>query len=179
MHWGNSAPPLHCGGLMAEMPSETTEGAIMFGNMKNWVRAAFICAALPLVAACAGGPTFTEMHASEPALAADSGRIYFYRESTMMGAALQPSVKIDGTAVGDAVPGGYFYVDRPAGTYKVSTTTEKEEDIDVKLAAGQIRYVRFDIGMGVFVGHIIPSIIDPDQGANDIKDCHYTGDTKK
>jgi len=151
----------------------------MFGNTKNWVRATLICAVLPLVAACASGPTFTEMHASEPALATDSGRVYFYRESSMVGSAVQPSIQVDGTAVGDAVPGGYFFIDRPAGTYKVSTTTEKEETIAVALTAGQIRYVRLDIGMGLFVGHIIPSLIDADQASTEIKYCHYIGGPKK
>lgn len=179
MHGAICGAVKYNGEFVAEMPSKTTEGAIMFGSMKNWVRAALICAALPLVAACASGPTFNDMHASEPTLAADSGRIYFYRESSMLGAALQPAVKIDGTTIGDSVPGGYFYADRPAGTYKISTTTEKVEEINVPLAAGQTRYVRLHVGVGVFVGHVIPSLIDPDQGANEIKDCHYTGDAKK
>jgi hypothetical protein len=147
----------------------------MFGNMKNCVRAALVIAALPLVAACASGPTYADLHANEPVLASEDGRIYFYREGSMFGSAIQPSVDLNGTKVGDAVPGGYFYVDRPAGDYEVSTTTEKKETVDVKLDAGQIRYVRLDIGMGVFVGHVIPSLIDPSEGAKEISDCSFTG----
>ena len=151
----------------------------MFGSMKNCVRAALVIAALPLVAACASGPTYSALHANEPALASDSGRIYFYREGSMFGSAIQPSVDLNGSKVGEAVPGGYFYVDRPAGDYEVSTTTEKKEAVDLKLDAGQIRFVRFDVGMGVFVGHVIPSIIDPDEGAKEISDCSYLDDAKK
>lgn len=151
----------------------------MFGNVKNWIRAALVVAALPLIAACAGGPSYSQMHASEPALASDSGRIYFYREGGMMGAAIQPAVDVNGTKVGEAVPGGYFYIDRPAGTYKVSATTEKEEAVDVTLEPGQVRYVKLDISMGFMAGHVTPSVVDPAVGAKEIGDCSYTGDNKK
>jgi Protein of unknown function (DUF2846) len=151
------------------------QGATMIFNMKNIARAAFLFAALPLLAACASGPTFDAMHASEPTLASDSARLYFYRNASMLGSALQPAVKVDGETVGDAQPGGYFFIDRPAGTYEVSTTTEKKEMINVALSPGQASYVRFDVSVGLIVGHIIPSSIDPAQGANEIRDCHYIG----
>jgi hypothetical protein len=86
------------------------------------------------------------LHASEPPLAADQGRIYFYREGGLMGAAIQPTIMIDGVSAGGrAKPGDYFYVDRPAGTHEVSTETEKKEVITLTLAAGQSMYVRMDI----------------------------------
>lgn len=97
----------------------------------------------------------------------------------MLGAAIQPAVDVNGTKVGEAVPGGYFYIDRPAGTYKVSTTTEKEEDLNVTLAAGQVVFVKLDISMGVLAGHVIPTQVDPAQGAKEIADCSFTADSKK
>jgi hypothetical protein len=149
----------------------------MFCTTRNLARMVLICAVLPLMAACASGPTFADLHASETAVSADAGRIYFYRQSPFLGsgAAVQPAIKLDNVKVGDAVPGGYFYVDKPAGTYKISTTTEKEESVDMTVAPGQTRYVRFDISMGVLIGHIAPTIVDPEQGAKEIAECHYTG----
>ena len=91
------------------------------------------------------------------------------------GAAIQPAIKVNGVKVGDAEPDGYFYVDEAPGTYTISTSTEKEESVEATLAAGQVRFIRFDISMGVFVGHVSPSIIDPEQGAKEIKSLHYTG----
>ncbi|MEI9994449.1 MAG: DUF2846 domain-containing protein [Rhizomicrobium sp.] len=151
----------------------------MLIGVKTWLRAAFIVAAVPLFAACASGPTYDALHASEPAVSAESARIYFYRLSTMVGSAIQPSVKIDGVAVGSAKPGGYFYVDRPAGTYEVSTTTETKESISVAIKSGEVRYVRLDIQMGLLVGHVAPSLIWPDQAIAEIKGCHYIGDPQK
>lgn len=93
----------------------------------------------------------------------------------MGGTAIQPAVKLDGIKVGDVVPGGYFYVDRPAGTYEISVATEKEEDINITVKPGETRYVRFDPGMGIAVVHFLPTLIWPDQGAEEIKELHYTG----
>jgi hypothetical protein len=127
------------------------------------------------VTGCASGPTYSDMHASEPAVASAAARIYFYRKSEMAGAAVQPSVKVNGAVVGDAVPGGYFFVDEPAGTYEISTTTEVKEAIKATVKPGDIRYVRLDIAMGFMVGHVSPTLVWPEQGASEITDCHYTG----
>jgi hypothetical protein len=133
--------------------------------------------AVPVSAASASdATTFAVLHASEPLIPAGQGRFYFYREGGLMGVALQPSVMIDGVSAGArAKPGDYFYVDRPAGTYEISTETEKKEAVSATIAAGQSMYVRFDVSMGLFVGHISPSIIDPQQALKEIADCDFHG----
>jgi hypothetical protein len=136
-------------------------------------RALVIGVAGVLLVGCASGPTFTDLHAREPAVATDRARIYFYREASVVGAAVQPVVYVNGEAVGQAVPGGYFYIDRPAGEYVISTTTEKTKTIKATVRPGETRYVKFDIGMGVFVGHILPTLVMPGQGAAEIARCHY------
>jgi Protein of unknown function (DUF2846) len=152
----------------------------MVGHSRNLVRAVLVCAVLPFVAACAAsGPTFTDMHASEPAVAANFARIYFYRMGSMAGSALQPSVKIDGVVVGEATPGGYFYVDEPAGAYEISTATEVTNHIRATVKAGETRYVRFDASLGMFVGHIAPTLVWPGQGESEIAQCHYVGGKTK
>jgi len=52
-----------------------------------------------------------------PPVGQDLGRVFFYRTS-ILGAAIQPDVKLNGEKVGSAKPKGFFYVDRPAGAYK-------------------------------------------------------------
>jgi hypothetical protein len=143
-------------------------------RVKHLLRSTLACLALLVVAACASGPTFTELQASTPAPAADGGRIYVYRTSTL-GAAIQPAVKLDGVVIGEAKPRGYFYVDRPPGSYKISTETEVDRFLSLTLAAGQTRYVRLDPTFGFFVGHISPALVDQQHGQDEIKDCHYTG----
>jgi len=147
----------------------------MSNNLNKYILAALMLAATPMSVAW-GHPakTYADLHASEPALAADQARIYLYRESSMLGGAIQPEIKINGEDTGgDSRSGDYFYVDRPAGTYEISTTTEKKEALTVTLAAGQSVYVRFNVSMGFLIGHVLPSLIDTQEAAEEIKDCDY------
>ena len=159
--------------------TNVNKGRKMHFHVRNFVRAAILCAGLPLLAGCATGPTFAELHAGEPTVATDSARIYFYREASMVGSAVQPSVYVNGVVVGSAIPGGYFYIDRPAGEYDISTTTEKVESIKTNIVPGDVRYVRLDIGMGLVVGHILPTLVMPEQGAAEIVNCHFVADKPK
>lgn len=140
---------------------------------KRFIKPTLACAFLLLGSACAtSGPTYSQMQMMS--LSATNGRIYVYRTS-VLGAAIQPSVKIDGIAVGNAVPQGYFFIDRPAGNYKISTETEVDRIVSLTLEPGQTRYVRLDPTFGFIVGHISPVLVDTDKGQSEIKDCHYTG----
>jgi hypothetical protein len=123
---------------------------------------------------CASGPRYSEINSSFAGPSPGNGRIFIYRPSAF-GAALQPSVKINDQVVGSAVPHGFFYVDRPAGSYKISTSTEVERNLSLTLDDGQTRYVVLRISMGFVEGHVSPELVDNDKGEQDIKDLHYTG----
>lgn len=77
--------------------------------------------------------------------------------------------------VGHSIPDGWFYADLKPGTLKITTSTETTEDTTVKLDAGQTKYVRTDISMGLLVGRVTPSVIDPDTALKEIADLHYAG----
>ena len=94
------------------------------------------------LAGCASGPKFSEVSSSILPIPAAEGRIYFFRSSSMMGAALQPDIRLDGEVVGSSKPGGFFYVDRPAGSYTAAAATETEKTITFDLAAGETKYLR-------------------------------------
>jgi uncharacterized protein DUF2846 len=113
-----------------------------------------ICAVLAL-AGCASssGAKFSEMNTLAPRLTADKGRIYFYR-SGILGAAIQPEIRLNNEVVGRAVPGGFFFVDRPRGSYEASTATEVETKLAFPLAPGETKYVRVSISLGLFLGHM-------------------------
>ncbi|MGE3312688.1 MAG: DUF2846 domain-containing protein [Limisphaerales bacterium] len=123
-----------------------------------------------LLAGCAGGPRLNESQTSLPPVPEGNGRIYFYRTSTA-GAAVQPSIKLNGEKVGVAKPRGVFYVDRPPGNYEVETKTEVTRKLSLQLAEQQTRYVRFKVGMGFFIGHISPELVEPAIGESEIGRC--------
>lgn len=138
-----------------------------------------LCAALSLLAlvsACAAtGPKLAEIRSAIPALKPDQGRIYFYRNSSMLGAAIQPSIQLNGTVVGDSVPGGFFFVDQAPGPKEVSASTEVERKLTFTLEAGQTRYVRTAVGFGIAVGRVYPELVDNATGEKELEETSYIG----
>jgi hypothetical protein len=143
-------------------------------NTRNIALAALLLAVAPISPSFAArvDTTYATQHANEPAIPDGMGRIYFYREGGFMGAAVQPSIKIDGVATGGySVPGDYFYVDHPAGSVTVGASTEKEESTQVDIVAGKPVYVKTEVSMGFLVGHVSPSVVDEATAMETLKDC--------
>jgi ABC-type Fe3+-hydroxamate transport system substrate-binding protein len=120
------------------------------------------------------GPTYTDMQNTMTGLNSDSGRIYIYRPSAL-GAAIQPTVYVNDEAVGKAVSYGFVYVDRAPGAYTIKTTTEVKRTLSLNLGPGETCYVRLNISMGFFAGHVYPELVEKNVGESEIKDCHYIG----
>jgi len=77
--------------------------------------------------------------------------------------------------VGKAVPNGFFYVDRSPGNYQMVTSTEVERKLSLTLDKGQTRFVRLNISVGFFVGHVYPELVDNEVGQKEIQNCRYIG----
>lgn len=142
--------------------------------MKNIIALLWLAGAVAFLPGCATGPRFDQAKVSFAPLAEDSGRIFFYR-TTSFGAAVQPDVKLNGEKIGTAKPRGFFYADRPPGNYQVDTSTEVKRRLSLTLDKGETRYVRLNMAMGFFVGHIYPELVDEATGEKEIKKCNYTG----
>jgi len=141
------------------------------------MRKPLIIAAMWLASAlvgCASGPKFHDVESNIGATPQGKARIYFYRASTM-GAAVQPSIKLNGAVVGAAEPKGVFFVDRDPGDIEVSTSTEVERKLTFTVAAGETRYVRLKMHVGLFVGHVIPELVDEKEAKEDIAGLAFTG----
>ena len=144
--------------------------------MTKSLRISFLLLATLIVTACATGPKHAEVASTIPTLKSDLGRVYFYRSGSMLGAAVQPSIQVNGKVVGDSKPGGFFFVDLPPGPVEVSTSTEVEKKATFTLDKGQTRYVRTVVGLGLFVGRIYPELVDNATGEQEIREASYTGD---
>ncbi len=149
----------------------------------NWLIPRAICLprlllailTVALLAGCAtSGPTYSDLQSKLAAPAAGQGRIFIFRTNPL-GMAVQPDVKVNDVVVGSAVPRGFIYLDRPAGNYTISTATEVTRTLSLTLAPGQVRYVRLNIGIGFFVGHVYPELVKDSEGIADIADCHLVG----
>ena len=131
--------------------------------------------ATAILAGCASGPKFSEISSSIAPIPANAGRIYFFRSSSMFGAAIQPDIRLDGQVVGASKPGGFFYVDRPAGDHLAAASTEVENTASFTLQAGETKYLRTSPSMGLLVGHITIEIEDPQKAKAEIETLSLTG----
>jgi hypothetical protein len=130
--------------------------------------------ALTLLAGCAtGGARYADVNVAAPKLAADRGRIYFYRTS-ILGLAIQPGIKLNGESVGSAAPGGFFFVDRPRGNYVASSATEVESTLAFALAAGETKYVRTSITPGIVVGHMNFELVNKSVAEGELASLNQT-----
>jgi hypothetical protein len=134
-----------------------------------------IASVAALVSGCATGPRYAEVGESIAPLAAGEGRIYFFRSNSLWGFAIQPDIRLNDVVVGSSKPGGFFYVDRPAGSYIGAATTETEKTLSFVLAAGETKYIRTSLGSGVLVGRIILDLEDPSKAQTEIESLSFTG----
>lgn len=143
----------------------------IFRRASAW-RVVLSLVVLAMLAGCAtSGVTYSELQKTLPPPAEGQGRIFIYR-TIVLGAAVQPAVKVNDTVVGAAVPQGFLYIDRPAGDYTISTQTEVTRTLSLTLASGQVRYVRLNISMGFFIGHVYPELVDDAEAKTEIASCH-------
>jgi len=112
--------------------------------------------AVLLLEGCVSMPNFTEYANRLPPPMQGEGRIWFYRHSEFAGSGTQPSVLLNGEKIGKAQPGGYFYVDRPAGNYVVTCETEQINECRLVLAPQSTKYVRLNMGTGKWIPQIVP-----------------------
>ncbi|SOY43668.1 DUF2846 domain-containing protein [Cupriavidus taiwanensis] len=132
-----------------------------------------------LLAGCASGVKHADMEASIPTLKQGDGRVYFLRSASMFGAAIQPDLRLNNEVVGESKPGGFFFVDRPAGKYVASASTETEKTLSFVLDAGETKYVRSSPSMGLMVGRVVLELETPEKAKADLASLSYTGDVVK
>jgi hypothetical protein len=138
------------------------------------MKALLWCGIVALLAGCASGPRLADIQSSIPQLHVEQSRVYFYRPS-VMGALIQPSVMLDGSSVGTIRANGFFFVDVEPGRHEVSVQTEVEEKLVLTLAAGETRYVRFAIGLGIVVGRFYMQQVEAADAQGELAGLAYTG----
>lgn len=131
-----------------------------------------------LTGCAATGPKFVTQEAATPRLAAEKGRVYFYRPGSMLGAALKPEVQFDGKVVGTSQQGGYFYTDAAAGSHVAETSTEASNRLSFVLDKGETKYVRTKVSMGVLAGHVVPELVGAEEARKELGELSYTGTPK-
>ncbi len=134
--------------------------------------------AIALLAGCAPvGTSYTRMSVSLPAAKPGEGRVFFYTPSARFGADVQPEIRLDGAVVGFAVPGGFFFVDRPAGRYEATGTSIADGRLAFALAAGETKYVRATAPSAFSVDRVDLRLVPAPEGQADMAALVYSGIT--
>ncbi len=143
---------------------------------RSFLKLAGMAMAVTALAGCAAsGARYDQVASSMPSLKAGEGRVYFFRASSMVGAAVQPDIRLDGAVVGESKPGGFFYVDRPAGSHVASSATETEKVVTFVLEPGESKFVRSSISMGLVVGRVVLELEAPEKARTELASLAYTG----
>lgn len=127
-----------------------------------------------VLSGCASGPAFKDVQPTFGAAEPGSGRI-FYRPEKFFGGGIRPDVLLNGELVGNSTPGGFFYIDRPSGDYRVSMTSEVEKALTFTLDERQTRYVRLSVGLGVIVYRVYPELKDESEALPELQTLSYVG----
>ncbi len=146
---------------------------------RTFLKLAAVAGIVAILGGCAAsGAKYQEVASAMPGLKAGEGRIYFLRSSSFVGAAIQPEIRLNGQVVGVSRPGGFFYVDRPAGSYTAATSTETEKSASFALQAGETKYLRTSPSMGIMVGRIVVELESAAKAQAELPSLSYTGGEK-
>lgn len=143
--------------------------------LRRLLTAAAVLLVLWLQGCAATGPKGAEMVSTLGSIPQGYGRIVFYRSSSIVGAAVQPEIRLDGQVVGQSKPGGFFYVDAAPGKHTASASTEVASNVDIQVVAGQTHYVRSAIGLGLLVGRVVLSVEGMITAKGELSSLSYTG----
>lgn len=137
-------------------------------------------AAVAVLTACTSvpGTKFAQQEAAMPKLAADQGRVYFYRVDAFTGGGLSAPVKLDGIVVGDSLPGGYFFVDAAAGSHEASAATKITRKLNFVLERGETKYVRTKAQFDGKIGRVVPELVSAEEARRDLPSLNFTGAPK-
>jgi hypothetical protein len=114
----------------------------------------------------------------EQAAAQDTkGTIYFYRTKQFSGSALEPSVYCDEKELARMDNGRYFGVKLDPGKH-TCRMGDKQTGFELDVKPGQDYYARITIEMGVWKGHGRLTLLQPEQGAFEVKKLKLLGADK-
>lgn len=106
--------------------------------------------------------------ADRSGLGGGKAKVFVYRYNQFTGKALRPSLLVDGRDVARIQSGRYIVLELDPGK-RTFTSSDRQAEVELDLAAGANYYLRVDIAPGVFKGHGRLILVMAEQGAAEIK----------
>ena len=133
-----------------------------------------VAVAAALLFGCASGVTVSESEVARAEVPKGKSRIAVYR-TNLLGAAVQPTVRVDGKDTGRCTPQGVFYVEVKPGQHTLSATTEAQKTSYLSVAEGEVAYVKCSIGFGLLIGQPRLDVVSSSVGRTDTRNLKVTG----
>jgi|SRR5579871_1610242 len=128
-----------------------------------------ICLTLAVPSFAQDTPTTKTTDAQQATSSGDSrATVYFYRYKQYVGSALSPSVYCDEGELARMDNGRFFAAKLTPGKH-VLRSNDKQSGIEAELKGGQEYYVRVEMVAGAWKGHGRLVLVQPEQGAYEIK----------
>jgi biopolymer transport protein ExbD len=118
------------------------------------------------------GPHYSAVIDTFPPLAAGDGRIFVYRDA-IYNPSKMPAVLLNGEQVGLSKAQGFFYVDQPAGEYKIELSGESSRPASFTLSPGQTVYVRINVHTNLSLVILYPEVVDASIAQRELISCKY------
>jgi hypothetical protein len=136
---------------------------------------AIVLLAALLVAGCATlGPAFQKVDKIPEGV----GLIYIYRESEFIGGGVNYDVKVGETVITTLHNGGYYPYFAKPGEVELWARTETKSAVTVDVKAGEVYYVKGEVGVGFFVGRPHLRVVPREKGEKEIAECKLIPEPK-
>jgi hypothetical protein len=154
----------------------------------NFLILGIYCSIAVSQSACTGGIKYSDVSNHLPNPQPGYGRVYVY--SNDYNGQWGFRISADGQNIGKVMGFQTLYVDRPAGTTKITVNSEgtwpgaDPKDITLKLGVGETRYIQagpdpivpiWAEGNHSPIARIRLIAMDPEQGSSDLHRCFYVG----
>lgn len=121
--------------------------------------------AAPAASEPAGPETKPEIKQADPST---NSLIYFYRLKALVGWALEPLIVCDNKDVAKMDNGSYFAISFVPGKHTCKIGNNKS-GFEADLKAGESRYAKVTLEAGMWKGHGVITLVQPEQATYEIK----------
>lgn len=96
------------------------------------------------------------------------GRFYFYRPEEPLLLTVRPAVIVNGKAVGYLARGALFFRDARPGRYEAFLENDARKVVALRLAEGQIAFLRASLDLGLGTTRLSLALVDPEVALSEI-----------
>ena len=104
------------------------------------------------------------------------GQVYVCRGGSFMGAAITPTIELNGKALANLGRNSFYYAELPPGDHKIIAKTPEHDSVfPFKIAAGEQVFFQTWITIGVLVGRGVIDTMTAEEGKKCVSEASLVG----